>query len=55
MMNFDDNSSPHEIIDQLRIDKSEVAILLVNGMDGKFDQQLIDGGTVSIFPPVGGG
>lgn len=55
MMNFDDNTSPHEIFDQLGIDKSEVAILLVNGMDGKFEQQLKDGDTVSIFPPVGGG
>ena len=55
MMNFDDNTSPQEIIDQLGIDKSEVAILLVNGMDGKFEQQLKDGDTVSIFPPVGGG
>ena len=55
MMDLDSGSTPQMIIDILEIRREEVAILLVNGMDGKFEQQLKDGDTVSIFPPVGGG
>lgn len=43
------------ILDMLNIDKDEVAILLLNGMDGSFDRKLKDGDVLSIFPPVGGG
>jgi sulfur-carrier protein len=55
MMDFDPGTTPQLIMDKLDIKKEDVAILLVNGMDGKFEQQLKDGDTVSIFPPVGGG
>ncbi|TVQ84046.1 MAG: MoaD/ThiS family protein, partial [Bacteroidetes bacterium] len=51
MMDLDSGTTPQMIIDKLEIKKEDVAILLVNGMDGKFDQQLKDGDTVSIFPP----
>ncbi|MGL6105653.1 MoaD/ThiS family protein [Romboutsia sp.] len=44
-----------EILNMLNIDKEEVAILLLNGMDGDFDRRLKDGDVLSIFPPVGGG
>ncbi len=46
---------PRDIIEKLDISEPEVAILLVNGRDGKLDQELSDGDVVSIFPPVGGG
>ena len=55
MMELDSGTTPQMIIDILEIKREDVAILLVNGMDGKFEQQLKDGDTVSIFPPVGGG
>lgn len=54
-MEFQPPATPQTIFDKLEIPAKEVAILLVNGLDGKFDQQLKDGDTVSIFPPVGGG
>lgn len=44
-----------ELIDSLGIKESEVAILLVNGLDAKLDRQLQEKDVVSIFPPVGGG
>ena len=47
--------TPEDIITILGIKQSEVAILLVNGRDGQFDKLLIDGDTLSLFPPVGGG
>lgn len=55
MMDLDNGTTPQMIIDKLEIKREDVAILLVNGMDGTFEQQLKDGDTVSIFPPVGGG
>ncbi|WP_250672791.1 MoaD/ThiS family protein [Paraclostridium ghonii] len=44
-----------QVLDMLSIDKEEVAILLLNGMDGSFDRRLKDEDVLSIFPPVGGG
>ena len=44
-----------DILKILNIDKEEVSILLLNGMDGGFDRKLKDGDILSIFPPVGGG
>jgi len=47
--------TPRSILKELEIDLEDVAILLVNGRDGDFDQDLISGDTLSVFPPVGGG
>lgn len=43
------------VLQSIDISNDEVAILLVNGQDGRFDQQLVDGDYLSVFPPVGGG
>lgn len=43
------------ILDQLEIDKKDVAILLINGRDGKPEQGLSENDLLSIFPPIGGG
>ena len=50
-----DSPTVKELIDSLGIKESEVAILLVNGLDAKLDRQLQEKDVVSIFPPVGGG
>jgi molybdopterin converting factor small subunit len=55
IINFPHGSTPVDIIEKLNIAKDEVAILLINGRDGQFNVELIEGDTVSIFPPVGGG
>ncbi|GAA0732492.1 MoaD/ThiS family protein [Clostridium oceanicum] len=47
--------TPKSIIESLNIEVEEVAILLINGRDGKVDQLLKDGDILSMFPPVGGG
>ncbi len=49
------NTTTSMIIDNLNINESEVAILLINGRDGELTTELKDGDIVSIFPPVGGG
>lgn len=54
-MNLPETATPQSIIDTLGIHQADVAILLVNGRDGKFDKLLDDNDTVSLFPPVGGG
>lgn len=48
-------TTPQDLIEQLGILREEVAILLVNGRDGLWQQALAEGDYLSIFPPVGGG
>ena len=55
IVDLETNPTPKEVIDGLDIPVEDVAILLVNGRDGTLTQLLMDGDTVSIFPPVGGG
>jgi len=55
IINFPKGSTPVDIIEKLNIAKEEIAILLINGRDGEFGIELVEGDTVSIFPPVGGG
>lgn len=43
------------ILNKLDIKEEDVAIFLVNGLDGKWDAPLSDGDVISLFPPVGGG
>lgn len=52
---YGESVTPQMVIDQLHIALEDVAILLINGRDGKLETQLCDGDVVSIFPPVGGG
>jgi sulfur carrier protein len=44
-----------DICNELAIDKKDIAILLINGLDGSLEQEVNDQDTISIFPPVGGG
>jgi molybdopterin synthase sulfur carrier subunit len=55
MLNFTEPPNPAIILNGLKIKTEDVAILMINGMDGSFDKELKDGDTLSIFPPVGGG
>lgn len=48
-------TTPGDIIKSLGIEPEEVAILLINGMDGQLGSSLKDGDLLAIFPPVGGG
>lgn len=49
------NPTPRKILELLKIEPEEVAILLINGRDGELDYLLKDKDYISIFPPVGGG
>ncbi len=55
MVKIPQGSTVLDIIENLKISKNDVAILLINGRDGQFNVELIEGDVVSIFPPVGGG
>ena len=50
-----EDSTVEDALKQLSIAVEDVAILLVNGRDGKFNNVLVDGTVLSVFPPVGGG
>ncbi len=55
LMDVDNEATPQELLIKLDIPLEDVAILLINGMDGNVYQPLGHGDTLSIFPPVGGG
>jgi len=50
-----DQPTPIKLLESIGILEEDVAILLINGRDGKFDQEINDGDYLSVFPPVGGG
>lgn len=50
-----EGSTVLDVLEMLKINQDEIAILLVNGRDGGVDVQLVDGDNLSLFPPVGGG
>ena len=52
---LEQGKTPEDVIATLGIEKSEIAIFLVNGRDGQFDKALIEGDLIALFPPVGGG
>lgn len=54
-LEVEEGSTVGDILDLLKIDQDFVALLLVNGKDGKFDTVLKEGDVLSLFPPVGGG
>ena len=55
IIELDEPITPFHIVNQLNIPIEEVAILLINGRDGKLEDKLQKEDVVSIFPPVGGG
>lgn len=44
-----------DILNKLEINKEEVSIALINGIDGTLDRALNEGDVLALFPPVGGG
>lgn len=55
ILNVSENTTITDILDKINIKEEEVAILLLNGMDGGVDRKLNNKDVLSIFPPVGGG
>ena len=55
VLDLDEGITILEILSIINIDKDDVAILLLNGIDGSFDRKLETGDILAIFPPVGGG
>nr|WP_246517467.1 MoaD/ThiS family protein [Clostridium aciditolerans] len=54
-LELEENITPKDILDILKISSEEVAILLINGIDGQLNKPLKDKDVLSLFPPVGGG
>lgn len=54
-LEVEETTSILDIIAKLQIEESEIAILLLNGIDGDATRPLKDGDVLSLFPPVGGG
>lgn len=43
------------LIDLLGIPRSRIGIIVVNRADATFEQMLVQGDKVTLFPPLGGG
>lgn len=52
---YQENLTPRDILEELKIPPEEVAIHLINGRDGRLDQILGPQDYLSFFPPMGGG
>lgn len=53
--NYPQETLIKDIVKDLGIDEKDVAILLKNGISATMDNEPLDGDTLSIFPPIGGG
>ena len=54
-LDVDENCTVLELLENIGIKSSEVAITLVNGRHVQLEHRLHDGETVAIFPPIAGG
>lgn len=54
-LDLPEGATPALVAERLGIGIKDIAILLVNGRDGRADGALVEGDRVSFFPPVGGG
>lgn len=54
-MEYSEGITPREIIEDIKIDEQDIALLLINGKDASLNTGLKDNDVLSIFPPVGGG
>ena len=43
------------VIKRIGIPENEVILICVNNRHGRRDKKLVDGDTIALFPPVGGG
>jgi len=54
-MDFPEKSTPATVAGHLKISEEQAAIVFVNGRNAEMDQELREGDTLAIFPPIGGG
>jgi molybdopterin synthase sulfur carrier subunit len=52
---FKEGTTVLDVLTDLAIPENEAAIIFVNGRHADPDHVMIDGDTLSIFPPIGGG
>jgi sulfur carrier protein len=54
-MEFTEGTTILDIIEHLRIDKKDAAILFINSVHAELNSVINEGDEVAIFPPIGGG
>jgi len=54
MYDLTGNDTVEQAVEALNVNKEDIKILLVNGLDAELTTPLKDGDTVSVFPPTGG-
>lgn len=53
--NLKDGMLISELLEMLKIEQNEAAIIFINGIHGDYDSVMKQGDEVAIFPPIGGG
>ncbi|NBG87196.1 MoaD/ThiS family protein [Isachenkonia alkalipeptolytica] len=54
MYDLTGSDTVEQAVEALNVNKEDIKILLVNGLDAELTTPLKDGDTVSVFPPTGG-
>ncbi|HMK56631.1 MAG TPA: MoaD/ThiS family protein [Dissulfurispiraceae bacterium] len=54
-MEYSAGTTVLDVLNNLSISEKEAAIIFVNGRHVERDHVMLDGDSVSIFPPIGGG
>jgi molybdopterin converting factor small subunit len=52
---YPDGTTVEQIIDELRLPREKLGIVMVNSRHVNLDREMCDGETLAIFPLVGGG
>lgn len=55
ILEVNEGATPIDIIKDLKVPESEVAIIMINGRGSKLDSVLKDSDVLALFPAVGGG
>ena len=50
-----EQSSVSDVLEQLGVPTEIPKIILINGMQKQIDDRLLDGDSLSVFPPIAGG
>lgn len=52
---FPDGVTVNDVMQKYGLTKDQVLLILINGRHADYVTMLVDGDTVALFPPIGGG
>ena len=52
---FAEGTTVHDVMEKHGLTKEQVLLILINGRHADYGTVLVDGDTLALFPPIGGG